>query len=336
MAEEPRYTRRRLLGTGAGLALAPGLLAACGSDDVPPPPDTRRIGLSLAGPSPFSRCLATGVYAGLRGSGYTLVARQAGYAATTEADNITALLKQKVAGLIIEPASVAIATRGAQLAQQAGVRAVACPSPGPGPGSQFFAGTVEVPGSQGGRLIAQWLKDNVPYGGQIVIVQGLLGQGLSEALDAGLDAALAGDRRFEVVTRGPGNLDGRDAVDVVREAFARHPRARIVVDYAAVMGDAIAAYLRAGDRRDVVHLTSDGDDSTLRWLRTPYLRATRYYSAAEAGRTAAGMVLEAVRSEKVALSPFTETVPQSMRTARNIAAAPPFCVPAFMSEARRI
>jgi ribose transport system substrate-binding protein len=333
---EPRFTRRRLIGAGAGLAVAPGLLAACGGEDVPPPPGTRRIGLSLAGPSPFSRCLATGVYAGLRGTGYTLVARQARYAATTEADNITALLEGKVAGLILEPVSVAVATRGAQLARQSGVRAIACPSPGPGPGSEFFAGTVEVPGAEGGRLIAQWLKDNVPGGGQIIIVQGLLGQGLSEALDDGLDAALAGDRRFEVVTRGPGNLDARDAVSVVREGLARHPRARIVVDYAAVMGDAIASYLRARGGRDVVHLTSDGDDRTAGWLRTPYLRATRYYSAAEAGRAAARMAVEAVREKKATLSPSTVTVPQSMRTARTIGGAPAFCVPEFRAKAERI
>jgi ABC-type sugar transport system substrate-binding protein len=331
-------SRRELLRAGAGLALAPGLLAGCGGSgaDVPPPPRSRRIGLSLAGGTPFDRCLATGAYAALHGSGYTLVAREAGQAAAREADNITALLEQKVAGLIVQPASVGSATRAAQLAQQGGVRAIACLSPGPGAGSRFFAGAVEVPGSEGGRLIGQWLKANVPRGGQIVVVQGLLGQGLSEGLDAGLDAALAGDRRFEVVTRGPGNLDGRDAVAVIGEAFALHPRARIVVDYGAAMGDAISAYLSARGRPDVVHVTSDGDDATLRWLRTPYLRATRYFSAAQAGRTAARMALKAVRQGDVALKPFTATVPQSMRTARDIGRAQPACVPAFAARAARI
>ena len=331
-------SRRQLLRAGAGFALAPSLLAACGGSDsgVPAPPRSRRIGLSLAGSSPFERCLATGVYAALSGTGYSLVVREAGYAAAQETRNIAALLDQKVAGLIIQPASVEAATRGAQFAQQAGVRVAACLSPGPGPGSKFFAGTVEVPGREGGRLIAQWLKANVPAGGQVVVVQGLLGQGISEGLDAGLDAALAGDRRFEVVARGPGNLNGPDAVAVVREALGQHPRARIVVDYAAVMGDAIAAYLRDRGRRDVVHITSDADDSTLRWLKTPYLRATRYFSAAQVGRAGAGIVLEAVRERKVAVDPFTVVVPQSMRTARDIAAAPPYCVPAFARQAVRI
>jgi len=331
-------SRRGLLRAGAGLALAPGLLAACGGSEaeVPAPPRSRKIGLSLAGSYPMARCVATGAYAALKGTGYELVVREAGFAAAKESENIAAFVKDEVAGLVIQPVQVESATRGAQFAQQAGVRTSTCMSPGPGPGSKFFAGVVEVPGRQGGMLIGKWLKDNVPGGGEIVVVQGILGQGISETLDAGLDAALAAARGFEIVTRGPGNLDGGEAVGLVRQAFSRHPKARVVVDYGAVMGDAIAAFLRDGGRKDVVHVTSDADDATLRWLRTPYLRATRYFSAAETGRAATKIVLEAVREAKIAVDPFTVTVAQSMRTAQDVAAAPPFCVPEFEQQAARI
>jgi len=338
MPADEGLSRRGLLRAGAGLALAPGLLAACGGSEVevPAPPRSRKIGLSLAGPYPFARCVATGAYAALRGTGYELVVREAGFAAAKESENIAAFVKEKVAGIVIQPVQVESATRGAQLAQLAGVRAATCMSPGPGPGSKFFAGVVEVPGREGGMLIGKWLKDNVPAGGEIVVVQGILGQGISETLDAGLDAALADAPRFEIVTRGPGNLDGGEAVGLVRQALALHPKARVVVDYGAVMGDAIAAFLEDRGRKDVVHVTSDADDATLRWLRTPYLRATRYFSAADTGREATKIVLEAVRQAKVAVDPFTVTVPQSMRTSQDVAAAPPFCVREFEGQAARI
>jgi ABC-type sugar transport system substrate-binding protein len=337
VAERP-LSRRGLLRAGAGLVLAPGLLAACGGGDgAPPPRRTRKVGLSLAGSYPFARCVATGAYAALQGSGYELVVRQAEFSSARESQNIAAFIADRVAGLVIQPVAVESATRGAQFAQQAGVKVAACMSPGPGPGSKFFAGVAEVPSTVGGRLIGAWLKANVPGGGGLIVVQGLLGQGISEGLDLGLDEGLAtAGGRFEIVARGPGNLDGDEAVALVRRELALHPDARIVVDYGAVMGDAIARHLRDARRRDVVHVTSDGDAATLRWLRTPYLRATRYFSAARTGREATGVVLDAMRENVATVTPFTRLVPQSMRTAADIGQAEPYCDTRFARRAASI
>lgn len=333
-------SRRGLLKAGAGLALAPGLLAGCGGGDGgggAPARRARKIGLSLVGSYPFARCLATGAYAALEGSGYELVVRQAEFSSARESANITAFMADRVAGLVIQPVAVESATRGAQFAQQAGVKVSACMSPGPGPGSKFFAGVAEVSSLQGGRLIGGWLKANVPRGGKVVVVQGLLGQGISEGLDLGLDEALAtAGGRFEIVARGPGNLDGAQAVALVRRSLALHPDASIVVDYAAVMGDAISRYLRNAGRRDVVHVTSDGDAATLRWLDTPYLRATRYFSAAQAGREATQVALEAIRKDAATVTPFTRVVAQSMRTGADIGQATPYCDTRFARRAAGI
>jgi ribose transport system substrate-binding protein len=259
---------------------------------------------------------------------------QAGFSATQEIKNLSRLIDAKVAGLVIQPVAIEGATRGAQFAQQNGIRVSTTMSPGLGPGSKFFAGVVDVPGREGGRMIGRWLIDNVPGGGEIIVVQGILGQGVSEPLDEGLAQALAGRPEFRVVLRGPGNLDPEQAVAVVERGLAEHPKARMIVDYGAAMGNAIAAYLQERRLRDIVHVTSDGDDETERWLKTPYLRATRYFSAAQTGREATRIALEAVREGVTAVDPFTRFVPQSMRTAANIAAAPPPCDTAFEARAR--
>jgi ABC-type sugar transport system substrate-binding protein len=334
------WTRRDLLrraGAGAGLALAPGLIAACGGgggSDEPPPPRSKKIGLSLAGDYPFAVCVASGAFKALEGSGYQLLVTQAGFSADREIANLAKLIDAKIAGLVIQPVAIEGATRGAQFAQQAGVRVSTTMSPGLGPGSKFFAGVVEVPGRQGGRMIGRWLIDNVPGGGEIIVVQGILGQGVSEPLDEGLEEALKVDPRYRVVLRGPGNLDPSQAVNLVERGLALHPRAKMIVDYGAVMGDAISAYLERKRASDVVHVTSDADDSTPKWLRTPYLRATRYFSAAQTGREATRIVLEAAKQDKTAVTPFTHVVPQSMRTAANIGAAVPFCDAAFEARAK--
>jgi len=336
MAELTRRALLRRAGAGAGLALAPGLIAACGGGDSsePPPPRGRRIGLSLAGDYPFAVCVASGAYRALRSSGFELLVTQADFSATREIDNLAKLIDAKVAGLVIQPVAIEGATRGAQFAQQAGIRVSTTMSPGFGPGSKFFAGVVEVPGRQGGRMIGRWLVDNVPGGGEIIVVQGILGQGVSEPLDEGLEQALAGHPEFRVVLRGPGNLDPDQAVALVRRALAQHPKARMIVDYGAVMGNAIAEYLQSRRLRDIVHVTSDADDETPKWLRTPYLRATRYFSAAQTGREATAISLDAVKSDKVAVTPFTRVVPQSMRTAATIGAAEPACDQAYEGRAQ--
>ena len=336
MTDLSRRDLLRRAGAGAGLALAPGLIAACGGSgsDEPAPPRSKRIGLSLAGDYPFAVCVASGAFRALQGTGYELLVTQADLSAAREIDNLAKLIDAKVAGLVIQPVSVEGATRGAQFAQQAGIRVSTTMSPGLGPGSKFFAGVVEVPGRQGGRMIGQWLVDNVPGGGEIIVVQGILGQGVSEPLDEGLDQALAGHPAFRVVLRGPGNLDAGQAVDVVERGLALHPKARMIVDYGAVMGNAISAYLKRRGLRDVVHVTSDADDETPTWLRTPYLRATRYFSAAQTGHEATGISLQAIKSDAVAVQPFTRVVGQSMRTAATIGAAPPACDKAFQGRAQ--
>jgi ribose transport system substrate-binding protein len=339
MAAMTRLSRRDLLrraGAGAGLALAPGLVAACGGggSSEPAPPRSKRIGLSLAGDYPFAVCVASGAFRAAQASGYELLVTQAGFSAAREIDNLAKLIDSKIAGLVIQPVAIEGATRGAQFAQQAGIRVTTTMSPGLGPGSKFFAGVVEVPGRQGGRMIGQWLIDNVPGGGEIIVVQGILGQGTSEPLDEGLEQALTGQPGYRVVLRGPANLDPGEAVALVKRGLALHPNARMIVDYGAVMGNAISEYLQSRKLRDVVHVTSDADDATPKWLRTPYLRATRYFSAARTGREATTIALEAIKTDAVAVKPFTHVVPQSMRTAATIGAAEPACDTAFRARAQ--
>jgi ABC-type sugar transport system substrate-binding protein len=163
--------------------------------------------------------------------------------------------------------------------------------------------------------------DAAPQGGDVIVVEGLLGQGASEPLDRGLDAALAGHPRLRVVARGPGNLTAQGALAMVRAAFAANPHASIVVDYGAVMGDAIAAWLQATGRRNVLHVTAGATAQTSRWLGTPYLRATLYWPAAEVGRTASSTLLQVVRDKDDQADPFVRTLGQSMRT--TLRGAPP-------------
>ena len=315
---EPAITRRGLLAAGAGAALA-AALSGCHVPVISPGVDRsgkrKLIGLSIYADDPYTRSLASGVAAGLKGSGYALLARRADLSASKEAANLQSFINRKATGMVVLPVSVETSTRGAQMGQAASLAVVDGLYPGPnGNADKYFAAAVGYGGEAGGTMIGRYLNGAAPHGGEVIVVEGLLGQGASEPLDRGLDAALAGHPQLRVVARGPGNLTAQGALAVVREAFAANPRASIVVDYGAVMGDAIAAYLRDTGRRNVLHVTAGATPTTPRWLGTPYLRATLYWSAAEVGRTAASTLLEVVRNEDAQADPFVRAIGQSMRT----------------------
>jgi ABC-type sugar transport system substrate-binding protein len=327
---KPGITRRGLLAAGAGAAAA-AALSGCHVPVIDPGVDRsgkrKLIALSLYADDAYTRAVASGVAAAVRGSGYTLLARRADLSASAEAANLQSFIGRKASGVIVLPVSVETATRGAQMAQSASIAVVDALWPGPGGSSdKFFAAGVDYGGAKGGEMVGRYLLAHAPAGGEIVVVQGLLGQGDSEQLDRGLDAALAGHPRFHVVARGPGNQSAADAVAVVRAALARHPRTRMIVDYGAVMGDAIAAYLKSLGRRDILHVTAGATPQTPRWLGTPYMTATRYWSAAQVGRTAASTLLQVIRDEDEQADPLVQEVDQQMRT--TLRGAPPNAAPA--------
>jgi ribose transport system substrate-binding protein len=324
LSELPHLSRRRFLQgmTVVGGALAGGvLLAACGNDDETSAAGTTaaaagggKIGLSLNGLVEYTKGVASGVYQALDGSGYDLVVLQANFDAATETANLENLIAQGVKGLVIQPNTADGAAAGAKAASEKGIPVSNCLWPGPSENDKYYAGVAALDSVAGGRLIGEWLKANVPGGGKVCVVQGVVGQGFSERIDEGLDEALSGSN-LEVVVRQQGFFDRAQAVKVVEDAFQANPDIAVIVDYAATMSNGISQWLKDNGKDKVVHVTSDADSEMLDWIKTPYLSATRYYSSAETGLIAAKAVLAKLKGEEVE---FQTPVTQLMATAENI------------------
>jgi ABC-type sugar transport system substrate-binding protein len=340
---DPRLTRRRLLQAGAGLAVSGSLLAACGGDDDDEgsgggrPGEGQTIGVSLNGLVPYTQCVTTGVYKALAGSAYEVVVLEAQFQTAKELANIENLVNQGVDAIVIQPNTVESATRGARIANERGIPCSNCLWPGPGEGDRYFAGVVELPNEEGGRLIGRWLLENVSGGGEIILVTGVLGQGFSERLNKGLKEVVgASNGKLRIVAQQPGNFDRKTAIDVVQNALEANPNANIIVDYAAVMGNGIARFLQGEGLDNITHVTSDADEEMLKWIKTPYLKATRYYSSAETGRIATEIVRKALEEDTDRVEPFAQKVPQDMRTGETIDRPPPFCYDQFLDRVESI
>ncbi len=330
------FRRSPVLAAGIGVVLVASL-AGCGSGDGSDGSDGSAggdgkgvVALSVNGNNEYTQCLATGAKKALTDAGYDLVVREAGWTTSKELSNIESLLAQGVKGLMIQPTTTQSAARGAKLAHSQDVPVTGAMAPG-ATGLDSFIGTVSVEEERAGNDIGEWLKSSYPDGGEVVVVQGSLGQGRSEAIDDGLNAALESSS-FKIVVRQPGDFDRRKAQDVVENALQAHPNTKFIVSYAANMGDGIAQYLKGAGRDDIVNVTRDGDSEMLDWLETPYLTAVMYYSAADVGSAMAEQIIASLKDGGGKVDPFTHQIVEKMVTKDDIGDQSPLCYQEYLDK----
>ena len=313
-------------GLALGAVAGGSLLVACGGDDDDSPSSAssgssspsgdvgagQTIAISLNGVNAYSGYVAEGVLKELDGTSYKFAGVQNNFDSSTELGNIQNLLSQGIAGLVVLPADSTTIARAAQLASQQDVAVGNALWPGKGDADQYFAGVASLDSVEGGKMIGEWLIANADPG-PVIVVQGIVGQGFSELIDEGLDAALEGSG-FEVVVRDQGFFARDTATKIVESGLQAHPDVTAIVAYSASMSDGIASYLKSNKIENITHVSSDADDEMFEWLGTPYLAASRYYSAAQTGILAARAVRAALEGGE---PDFEGTVDQEIVTADN-------------------
>lgn len=250
----------------------------------------KKLGLSLNCIADYTKNLATGMGKAIDGTAYGFKAVQANCDANTELTNIESLIDQGMDGLVINPNTTEGVLPAVKRAKEQGIPVGLAFWTGPSPLDNYLTSVAHIDSVSMGRELGEWIKANGKPGPTIV-VQGVLGQGYSEALDKGLDEALAGSG-FDVVAREQGFFDRSKAVTVVEAALQAHPDATTIVDYSPAMGNGISAFLKTNKIDNITHATVSVDEEMFQWLGTPYLSAAVYYSSAEAGQ----LVTDGVRA----------------------------------------
>jgi ribose transport system substrate-binding protein len=335
-AELTEFTRAGLIRAGLGAAAAVSLLGSMGVESAWAVNRRRgvtravarssigkgkTIALSLNGFNTYDQNLATGVLHALAGTQYKFIGAQANFTSTAEVTNIQSLLSQNPAGLLIIPNTVAGASRGALQAKRAGIPVVNLLWSGKTPADSAYIGVVRVDNTKGGGTIADYLGKKVKKG-KILVVIGVPGQGFSEEITTGLKHGLAKYPQLSIAGLQPGFFTAGPAVKAVQNMLTAHPDAVAIVDYAAGMGDGIAAYLKARKITHIEHVTSDGDAGMLPWLKQgTYITADRYYSSAQEGVVGAMIMRNFLEKDQKPKSFVTELY-QAMVTKSNLAGQP--------------
>ena len=322
----PPLTRRGALRAGAGAALgltALGALAACGGSDGASsssaagssaaaglPGEGKTIALSLNGFNTYDQNTAEGVLKALEGTGYTLIGAEAGFDATKEVDNIKQLVARQPAGLIVLAASAEGAARASLAAKDAGIPVftqIWFPST-PEADSVYFGATALDEDAAGQMVIDFIVKDQGITSGNILEVVGLDAQPFSEGYKAGLRKALEQYPDLKVVASQQGFYTADGAIKVLKPMLTAHPDTNIILDYAAEMGNAIAQELERQERKDICHITSDGNAAMNEWLKKEdgaYLKACRWFSPGSEGVAAVNAIRNKIEKNE---NPTTENI----------------------------
>ena len=318
-----KTARRKKSVVVAAVAASLTFLAACSSsssstaatDSAAPAAlqgQGQTIALSLNGVVDYTKYVAQGFLKGLEGTGYDVKIVQANFDVQTELKNLEGLISQGVAGIVVQPNTIDTVLTAAKQAKAANIPTSLALWAAPGPLDEYMKGVSALDSVSGGKMIGEYLKANAKPG-EIIVVQGVVGQGFSEKIDEGLDAALKGTG-FKVVVREQGFFDRNKAIDIVAAGMQAHPNVTAIVDYAATMGDGISNWLKQQGKTNITHVTSDGDEEMLTWMGTPYLAASRYYSAADTGLLAAKALVDSLGGKTPT---FKNDIFQTMMTADN-------------------
>lgn len=364
-------TRRRALRNGAGALFGAGMMAAlagCGSSSSSSasqsgsssdaaaggkaPGAGKTIALSLNGYNEYDRNTAEGCLQALQGTQYKFIGANAQFEASTEVTNIKQLIARSPDGMVVLADSADGAARACLGAKEAGIPVVAnlwYPTSQEAD-SVYYAATRLQPGV-GGPMVIDYIAKQGITNGKILVIVGLYTQPFTLGYTAEIKQALTKYPGLQIVATEQGDYTASGAVAVLRPMLSAHPDAKVIIDYAAEMGDAVAAELQRQGRKDILHITSDGNVEMTPWLsksRGAYLKADRWYSAAQQGYvatkvlrnklennadpTTANIGVQGFTVEPGTKDPVVINSRQQMATADNIKGLPPFGYPQFDSK----
>jgi ribose transport system substrate-binding protein len=354
--KEP-LSRRSALTRAGGAFLGASMLAGmagCGGDDDDSssgggggggkPGEGKTIALSLNGFNTYDQDTAEGCLKALDGTAYKFIGAEAAFDAKKEVDNINQLVARQPDGLIILAASAEGAARAASQAQRAEIPVVTSIwfPVSPEVDSVYYAAT-QLDTDEGGRLTIDYIANDLGIKeGEILEITGLDAQPFTEGYKQGLRKAIAGQPGLEVVASQQGFYTADGAIKALRPMLSAHPDAKIILDYAAEMGVAIAQELERNEIKDIVHITSDINDRANEWLKKDngaYLKGARWFSPGSEGivnttilrnklekdedPTDANVGLEGFTVEPGTKDPIVVKIRQELATGKTIDKLPP-------------
>lgn len=172
--------------------------------------------------------------------------------------------------------------------------------------------------TEGGRLQGRAVMEALPNGGKIVLLQGILGSSPQRNREAGLEEALRGKGRYQIVEKIPYKFQRTEAVSAMERVLTQYPKGGIDAVVAQSDDGALAAIDVAGQkgRGELVIIGFNGESDAFDAVKAGTMYATVLQDAETQGREAVRDAIKHLKGEQVENPHIT---PLHLITKKNIA-----------------
>jgi ribose transport system substrate-binding protein len=183
------------------------------------------------------------------------------------------------------------------------------------------AGFIQANGLESGRLIGEWVANNVDSG-QVAVIQGQLGRGDAETYSQGFADGLSANSDLDIVVQEPADWDPGRAFSVMEDILISYPEIGVVFAQNEPMAIAAARAADAAGRSDIVFVSQNGSPEGLSAMSLGLLSATVGWSPSKEAQIAYARLVQVIQGETI--EPQLMSTPMKVITPSNIGEADPW------------
>lgn len=281
-----------------GIAILLAALAGCSPSDSgtstgptgTPTPAGKAPGLHLgcAIPTfshPFFVAMKKGLEEEARAAGHEITIVDGQDDAQKQLTAIDNFVVQKVDAIILCPTETETLTPGVEKANSAGIPVITVNRTVSGGEVVTYVGADDT---DGGRLQGKALIQELPVGGKVALLQGILGSSPQRNREAGLEEALKAAPGIQIVDRIPYDFQRTKAVSKVETLLTKYPKGSL----AAIVAQSDDGALAAGDicgqkgRTEIRIIGFNGESDAFEYIKAGKMTATVLQDAETQGREA--------------------------------------------------
>ena len=205
---------------------------------------------------------------------------------------------QKVNAIILCPTETETLVPGVQKANSASIPVITVNRTVAGGDVVTYVGADDT---EGGRMQGKALMEALPKGGNIVLLQGVLGSSPQRNREAGLEEALKGHPEYRIVHKVGYDFDRTKGVDRMTTVLLQFPKGKIDAVVAQSDDGALAAADVAGrqGRTELTIIGFNGESDAFDYIKDGKIYATILQDAETQGREAVKATLQHLQGQSV-------------------------------------
>ncbi|ANL30230.1 sugar ABC transporter substrate-binding protein (plasmid) [Rhizobium phaseoli] len=292
-----QMSRRNLLNAGVGMAIAVATLAggnfAFAQDKI------RIAALSFGESGEYMKAWSTEIqnHPAVKSGEVEITVFDGKYDPLTQANQIDTAITQQFNAIIMSPFDLEASAPPIEKAAEAKIPLIVSALKTK---STKYTASIIVNDTEGGRIIAEELAKRLPNGGNVVLMEGPIGQSAQIERRAGIDAGLAKFPNLKLIEDKTGNWSRAEGQALMENWLLAHPGEinGVLAENDEMALGAIEAMKSAGiDLKTVPVLAIDGIPDAKRAVKKGEMAVSLYKYARAEGQGAVDLALRAIKGE---------------------------------------